>query len=135
MTKFFSANFPATLRWLEPENLIGDLGIDESSYVVVVPAGVNVFDFGSAAHTYWTLKYTGVANVSILDGGLAAWKAAGYKLAPGAQRPSPAIFTASIDNSIRAVAADVAKPNSATPPRGGASSRAGRRAASLTAQS
>ena len=62
----------------ELEKLIGDLGIDENSHVVVVPAGVNVLDFGSAARTYWTLKYVGVANVSILDGGLAAWKAAGY---------------------------------------------------------
>jgi thiosulfate/3-mercaptopyruvate sulfurtransferase len=93
----------------ELEKLIGDLGIDESSHVVVVPAGVNVLDFGSAARTYWTLKYAGVGNVSILDGGLAVWKAAGYALATGAQSPSPAIFTASIDNSILALAPDVEK--------------------------
>jgi len=91
----------------ELEKLIGELGIDENSHVVVVPAGVNVLDFGSAARTYWTLKYAGVANVSILDGGLAAWKAAGYKLATGAQAPSPAIFTATIDKSILALASDV----------------------------
>ena len=36
----------------ELEKLIGDLGIDENSHVVVVPAGVNVLDFGSAARTY-----------------------------------------------------------------------------------
>ena len=58
----------------ELEKLIGDLGIDEDSHVVVVPAGVNVLDFGSAARTYWTLKYVGVKNVSILDGGIAAWR-------------------------------------------------------------
>ena len=46
----------------ELEKLIGDLGIDETSHVVVVPAGVNVLDFGSAARTYWTLKYAGVAR-------------------------------------------------------------------------
>ena len=91
----------------ELEKLIGDLGIDENSHVVVVPAGVNVLDFGSAARTYWTLKYAGVANVSILDGGLAAWKAAGLPLATGEQAPSPAIFTATIDNSILALASDV----------------------------
>ncbi len=93
----------------ELEKLIGDLGIDENSHVVVVPAGVNVLDFGSAARTYWTLKYAGVGNVSILDGGLAAWKAADYALATGAQTPSPAIFTAKIDNSILALAPDVEK--------------------------
>ncbi len=91
----------------ELEKLIGDLGIDETSHVVVVPAGVNVLDFGSAARTYWTLKYAGVGNVVILDGGLAAWKAAGYALDKGAHAPSPAIFTATIDNGILALAADV----------------------------
>src|SRR5689334_8350075 len=38
----------------ELEKLIGDLGIDEDTHVVVVPAGVNVLDFGSAARTYRT---------------------------------------------------------------------------------
>ena len=93
----------------ELEKLIGDLGIDENSYVVVVPAGVNVLDFGSAARTYWTLKYAGVGQVSILDGGLAAWKAVGYALETGTRAPSPAIFTAKIDNSILALAPDVEK--------------------------
>jgi len=53
------------------------------------------------------LKYAGVGNVSILDGGLAAWKASGYALGTGPHAPSPAIFTASIDNSILALASDV----------------------------
>lgn len=93
----------------ELEKLIGELGVDEDSHVVVVPAGVNVLDFGAAARTYWTLKYAGVANVSILDGGLAAWKQAGLKLDTGAHTPSPAIFTATIDKSILALATDVEK--------------------------
>jgi thiosulfate/3-mercaptopyruvate sulfurtransferase len=79
----------------------------------VVPAGVNVLDFGSAARTYWTLEYAGVANVSILDGGLAAWKHAGLTLDKGASVPSPAIFTAKIDKSILAEATDVEKIESA----------------------
>ncbi len=84
----------------ELERLIGELGIDEDSHVVVVPAGVSVLDFGSAARTYWTLKYAGVNDVSILDGGLAGWKAAGLPLETGARQPSPAIFTAKLDKSI-----------------------------------
>jgi thiosulfate/3-mercaptopyruvate sulfurtransferase len=91
----------------ELEKLLGDIGIDEDSHVVVVPAGVNVLDFGSAARTYWTLKYAGVADVSILDGGLAAWKKAGLNLDTGAHAPSPAIFTATIDKSILAEAPEV----------------------------
>jgi len=91
----------------ELEKLISDLGIDEDSHVVVVPAGVNVLDFGSAARTYWTLKYAGVKNVSILDGGVAAWRRAGLPIESGAKAPSPNIFTASIDKSILANAGDV----------------------------
>ena len=34
---------------LEIQDLIGNLGIDEKTHVVVVPAGVHVTDFGSAA--------------------------------------------------------------------------------------
>ena len=93
----------------ELEKLIGELGIDENSHVVLVPVGVNVLDFSSAARTYWTLKYVGVANVSILDGGLAAWKAAGYTLDTGPHAPSPAIFTATLNKSILADVTDVEK--------------------------
>jgi thiosulfate/3-mercaptopyruvate sulfurtransferase len=91
----------------ELEKLIGDLGIDEDSHVVVVPAGVNVLDFGSAARTYWTLKYVGVKNVSILDGGIAAWRQAGLPTESGVQAPSPKIFTAAVDKSILASAGEV----------------------------
>lgn len=91
----------------ELEKLIGDLGIDEDSHVVVVPAGVNVLDFGSATRTYWTLKYVGVKNVSILDGGVAAWREARLPVETGTKSPSPKIFTATVDKSILAEAADV----------------------------
>jgi thiosulfate/3-mercaptopyruvate sulfurtransferase len=93
----------------ELEKLIGELGIDEDTHVVVVPAGVNVLDFGAAARTYWTLKYTGVKKLSILDGGIAAWKQAGLPTESGKKAPSPKIFTASVDNSILALASDVEK--------------------------
>lgn len=97
----------------ELEKLIGELGIDEDSHVVVVPAGVHVLDFGSAARTYWTLKYAGVKKVSILDGGVAAWKAAGLPLESGVKPASPAIFTATIDKNLRVEAAEVEKIQSA----------------------
>ena len=93
----------------ELEKLIGELGIDENSHVVVVPAGVSVLDFGAAARTYWTLQYVGVKNVSILDGGVAAWKAADYPLDTGAHAPSPAIFTATINKRILAEVSEVEK--------------------------
>jgi thiosulfate/3-mercaptopyruvate sulfurtransferase len=91
----------------ELEKLIGELGIDEAAHVVVVPAGVSSLDFGAAARTYWTLKYSGVSEVSILDGGVAAWKAAGYPSESGTHAPTPAIFTAKIDRSILIEAPEV----------------------------
>jgi thiosulfate/3-mercaptopyruvate sulfurtransferase len=93
----------------ELEKLIGDIGIDENSRVVVTPAGVSFTDFGSAARVYWTLKVAGVNKVSILDGGVAAWKAAGLPLDSGVVKPSPAIFTATLDESLIAQLNDVEK--------------------------
>ena len=91
----------------ELEKLIGDIGIDEDSRVVVVPAGVSYTDFGSAARTYWTLKIVGVNNVSILDGGVAAWQRAGLPVENGLKRPSPKIFSATLDKSLLAEASEV----------------------------
>lgn len=93
----------------ELEKLIGDLGIDEDSHVVVVPAGVHVLDFGSATRTYWTLKVVGVKNVSILDGGVAAWTQANLPAESGVKPPSPKIFTATLDTSLLAEIADIEK--------------------------
>ncbi|MGZ3409285.1 MAG: sulfurtransferase [Xanthobacteraceae bacterium] len=89
------------------EKLIGELGIEEDSHVVVVPAGVSATDFGAAARIYWTLKVSGVENVSILDGGFAAWGGAAYPVQTGIVTPSPQIFTATINQSLIADAADV----------------------------
>ena len=50
------------------------LGVSDHTRVVVVPAGVSSTDFGSAARAYWTFKVFGHSDVSILDGGFAAWR-------------------------------------------------------------
>src|ERR1043165_6625783 len=93
----------------ELEKLIGELGIDEDTHVVVVPAGVHSTDFGAAARTYWTLKVAGVAKVSILDGGFAAWSRDGNATESGASKPSPKIFTASFNKALLAEVGEVQK--------------------------
>jgi thiosulfate/3-mercaptopyruvate sulfurtransferase len=93
----------------ELEKLIGELGIDEDTHVVVVPAGVHYTDFGSAARTYWTLKVAGVTKVSILDGGYAAWAADQNATETGPSKPSPKIFTATLNKALLADANDVQK--------------------------
>ena len=79
------------------EALARRLGVSAGSHVVLVPAGVGSTDFGSAARVYWTFKGFGHDNVSILDGGFAAWKAAfPDQLESGAPvAPAPGNFTAS----------------------------------------
>jgi thiosulfate/3-mercaptopyruvate sulfurtransferase len=91
----------------ELEKLVGDLGIDEDKHVVVVPAGVNYTDFGSAARTYWTLKVVGLKNVSILDGGVAAWRAAGLPVESGERKPVATIFAANINKNLIAQGGEV----------------------------
>lgn len=60
--------------WQESvETLIGDLGISRESDVVVYDDGT-LF----AARLWWLLHWLGHERVSILNGGLAAWREAGF---------------------------------------------------------
>src|SRR3546814_383057 len=53
--------------------LVQSLGLDENTHAVVVSSGANATDFGSSARVYWTLKYLGLNNLSVLNGGVKAW--------------------------------------------------------------
>jgi thiosulfate/3-mercaptopyruvate sulfurtransferase len=86
----------------ELEKIIGETGIDEDTRVVLVPAGVSATDFGAAARIYWTLKVAGHPSVSILDGGFAAWQAAGYPVESGARTLAPKIFTFAFEPRVLA---------------------------------
>ena len=57
------------------EKLIGNLGIDNDSHVVIYHAGLSAVDTASAARVYWTFKVLGHDKVSILDGGYAGYAA------------------------------------------------------------
>ena len=56
------------------EILIGSLGISSSDHIVIVASGSGKYDAAEAAALYFTFKYLGHKNISILDGGLKSWK-------------------------------------------------------------
>ncbi|MDB5602222.1 MAG: hypothetical protein JWN71_4266 [Xanthobacteraceae bacterium] len=55
--------------------LLGGVGLTPNRHVVIVSAGTHVGDFSAAARVYWTLKIAGHGAVSLLDGGMLAWRA------------------------------------------------------------
>ncbi|PHS79487.1 MAG: sulfurtransferase [Rhodospirillaceae bacterium] len=66
------------------EKLIGGLGIDNNTHVVVVSNGGKALDVGTSTRIYWTFKVLGHDNVSILNGGMKAYA----KVDPKTKKPS-----------------------------------------------
>jgi thiosulfate/3-mercaptopyruvate sulfurtransferase len=65
-------------------------GISRTRPVVVYDQGDNV----GAARAWWTLGYFGHPDVRVLDGGIAAWNAAGLSLSTAEPQPTPGDFVA-----------------------------------------
>ena len=60
-------------------------GINEGTRVVVYDAA----DATSAARAWWVLRWAGITDVSVLDGGVRAWVAAGQPVSTEISQPSP----------------------------------------------
>ena len=60
------------------------LGLTPDTPVVLVDAQGGMF----AARAWWMLRWIGARDVRVLDGGLAAWRAAGGALEPGEVAPA-----------------------------------------------
>jgi len=58
------------------EKFMRDHGINNDSQIVITHQGKTPGQVAGAARLYWQMKYYGVANVALLDGGNAAWVAA-----------------------------------------------------------
>lgn len=88
--------------------LIGDLGIDNNTHVVVYHHGKSALDIGSATRVYWTFKVLGHDDVSILDGGYLAY--AGdkkNKIERGNNKPDSRTFNVQLREEMLVDADDV----------------------------
>ncbi len=81
------------------------LGLGDGMRVVVYDS----YGLFSAPRVWWTLRTFGVTDVTVLEGGLPAWKAAGLPLEDGPVRKQPRHFTARLDHGAVASLDDVKK--------------------------
>lgn len=92
----------------ELTTLFRKLGLTADRPTVIVFQGKNETDFGAAARVYWTLKSAGLSQISILNGGMNAWKAdAGRKTVPTAATPVASNITVTFDQTWLATRNDV----------------------------
>jgi thiosulfate/3-mercaptopyruvate sulfurtransferase len=90
------------------EKLIGGLGIDNETHVVIAGAGKQAKDFATAARIYWTFKVLGHDRVSILDGGTAAYAAEKTNpMEKGEQPPQAKIFKGRLQTAMLVKAGDL----------------------------
>ncbi|MAN78644.1 MAG: sulfurtransferase [Rhizobiales bacterium] len=87
--------------------LIGSLGIDNDDHVVILPWGTDSSEIGGATRVYWTFKYLGHDEVSILDGGWRQFDAAGGERVAELAAPQAAEFTAEVRPELIATTDDV----------------------------
>jgi len=87
--------------------LLRRLGLTAHTPVVVVAAGGDPSDFGAPARVYWTLKWLGLRQLAILNGGMAAWHAAGLPLTRQPTAVTPSRFTPQLDDAILATRENV----------------------------
>jgi thiosulfate/3-mercaptopyruvate sulfurtransferase len=75
------------------ETLLGNLGVAPGNHVVIVTAGEQPSDIAAGARIFWTLRMIGHERLSLLDGGMRAWRADPARLVeagPSRARPRTA---------------------------------------------
>jgi thiosulfate/3-mercaptopyruvate sulfurtransferase len=90
------------------EKLMRAAGVDDGEPVVITSPGKAAGQITTQARLYWQLTYYGHDDVAILDGGNAAWQAAGHDLASGPAEVAAGDYTAGEPNQrVLARVADV----------------------------
>ncbi|MBM4002583.1 MAG: sulfurtransferase [Planctomycetes bacterium] len=81
----------------ELPQVIGRAGITPDTTVIVYSGKLI-----AAARVWWALKYAGVADVRLLDGGFEAWAKAGYPVEKEVRLPEPVEFLAPVASRMLA---------------------------------
>ncbi len=79
------------------EALMQRIGLDADSLLVALDDGSHAF----AARLWWMARYFGHTRVTVLDGGIAAWSAAGLALTQGVSDQRRGNFRAQIQPDMR----------------------------------
>ena len=88
------------------EEILSAVGLKPGQKAVLYEDGLTT-RFGSSCRGWWLLNHLGHENVSILDKGLAAWKAAGFSTDDAHVDITPSEFKVAVNNSILATMEDV----------------------------
>ena len=100
---------PGELPSLEKlTKLVQRLGLKPEAHVIIASSGKDASDFGAAARVYWTLKVLGLQNLSVLNGGLKAWQAAGFDLDTRAVSATASTYVPTLNQNMIATRAEVA---------------------------
>jgi thiosulfate/3-mercaptopyruvate sulfurtransferase len=90
------------------QRLMREAGVDAGEPVVITSPGTAAGQITTQARLYWQFAYYGHDDVAILDGGNAAWQAAGHEFATGPAEVTAGDYTAgSPDERVLATVADV----------------------------
>ncbi len=92
------------------EKIMRSFGVPKGKPLVITSRGQHNGDMTMATRLYWQLKYYGVDDMAILNGGLAAWIAAGNEVETSMPRATKGDWVATAERKeIFASSADVAR--------------------------
>ncbi len=92
------------------ERIMQSMGVPAGKPLVIASRGQNNLDMTMATRLYWQLKYYGTDDMAILNGGLAAWIAAGKPVATDMPRAGKGNWVATAERKdIFAGSEDVAR--------------------------
>ncbi len=81
-------------------DLLGKLGIQKDSIVVVINRFDSEFSRADATRVAWTCIVAGVENAAVLDGGYNRWLKENKRVSTDAPIPKPVQFSAQINRSV-----------------------------------